>query len=111
MGEPFRSKALDWASAAAQREAQEIYGDVSALYDLPEPHPMTRTPTETMLLEALEAARVAIGDHFAPNDCYATGPRTGDPILDLVVCPACSFIAVYERARRAIATAKGEDRT
>jgi hypothetical protein len=47
------------------------------------------------LREALNAARRAIGDHFAPDDCYATGPITGDPFRDLVDCPACSFIAIH----------------
>ena len=47
------------------------------------------------LRKALHAARRAIGDHFAPNDCYATGPITGDPFHDLVECPACSFLAIY----------------
>lgn len=54
----------------------------------------------TARIQQLEAAlhegRRAIGDHFAPNDCYATGPLTGDPIRDLVRCPACSFIAMYD---------------
>ena len=50
------------------------------------------------LLDALHEARRAIGDHYAPNDCYATGPKTGDLIRDLVQCPACSFIAMYETA-------------
>lgn len=54
------------------------------------------------LRESLEEGRRAIGDHSAPNDCYATGPLTGDPIRDLVECPACSFIAKYERARAAL---------
>lgn len=57
------------------------------------------------MLEALEEGRRAIGDHSAPSDCYATGPLTGDPIRDLVQCPACSFIAMYERA---LAKARGE---
>lgn len=56
------------------------------------------------LLAALEEGRRAIGDHFAPNDCYATGPLTGDEFRDLVQCPACSFIAMYEDV---IAKAKG----
>jgi hypothetical protein len=51
-----------------------------------------------VLLEALHEGRRAIGDHFAPNDCYATGPLTGDAFRDLVQCPACSFIAIYEAA-------------
>lgn len=46
--------------------------------------------------EALNEGRRAIGDHYAPNDCYATGPLTGDPHRDLVECPACSFIKMYE---------------
>ena len=48
------------------------------------------------LLDALEEGRRAIGDHYAPHDCYATGPLTGDSIRDLVQCPACSFIAMYD---------------
>ena len=50
------------------------------------------------LLAALHEGRRAIGDHFAPNDCYATGPMTGDEYRDLVQCPACSFIAMYDSA-------------
>jgi hypothetical protein len=48
------------------------------------------------LLAALHEGRRAIGDHYAPNDCYATGPMTGDEYRDLVQCPACSFIAMYD---------------
>ena len=50
------------------------------------------------LVAALKEGRRAIGDHNAPNDCYATGPLTGDPVRDLVECPACSFIALYDAA-------------
>lgn len=57
------------------------------------------------LLEALHEARRAIGDHYAPNDCYATGPVTGNSFRDLVQCPACSAIAMYDAA---IAKARGE---
>jgi hypothetical protein len=55
------------------------------------------------LLEVLEEGRRAIGDHYAPSDCYATGPMTGDPIRDLVQCPACSFIGMYESVMAKIA--------
>lgn len=59
-------------------------------------------------LKALvEEGRRAVGDHFAPNDCYATGPLTGDTYRDLVQCPACSFIAMYDAAR-SISTTGGE---
>lgn len=50
------------------------------------------------LLAALKEGRRAIGDHYAPNDCYATGPATGDRYRDLIECPACSFIAMYNAA-------------
>ena len=47
------------------------------------------------LEKLMAAARRAIGDHHAPNDCYATGPMTGDEYLDLVQCPACAFLDQY----------------
>lgn len=48
------------------------------------------------LRNVLAEGRRAIGDHFAPNDCYATGPVTGDAYRDLIECPACSFIAMHD---------------
>ncbi len=48
------------------------------------------------LKEALEEDRRAIGNHWAPNDCYATGPVTGDTSRDLVECPACAFLAKFD---------------
>lgn len=53
------------------------------------------------LLAALDEGRRAIGSHYAPSDCYATGPLTGDPIRDLVQCPACSFIGLYHAIKKA----------
>jgi hypothetical protein len=50
------------------------------------------------LLVALREARRAIGDHIAPDHCYATGPLTGNEYRDLVECPACSAIAMYNAA-------------
>ena len=50
------------------------------------------------LLEALKAARRAIGDHHAPEDCYATGPIARNDYLDLVQCPACFAISKYDDA-------------
>ena len=68
---------------------------------------VTRQRDEVRVL--LDEARRAIGDHFAPGDCYATGPLTGDAYRDLIECPACSFIAMYNRvlaAERARAEAR-----
>jgi hypothetical protein len=48
------------------------------------------------LLRVLKEGRRAIGDHYVPDHCYATGPMTGNDHRDLVECPACSFIAMYE---------------
>jgi len=49
--------------------------------------------------ELIEAAKMANGDHSAPHDCYATGPLTGDPVMDLVVCPGCRLAAALARCR------------
>lgn len=38
-----------------------------------------------------EASERANGDHSSPNDCYATGPLTGNPIADLIACPGCAL--------------------
>lgn len=46
------------------------------------------------LRDLVEAGRRAIGEHIVPEYCYSTGPLTGDPVLDLVECPACTFIAM-----------------
>ena len=56
------------------------------------------------MLEALKIGRRAIGEHNAPSDCYATGPLTGNHYADLVQCPACLFIHMYDAA---IAKAEG----
>jgi len=53
--------------------------------------------------QVIAEGRRAVGDHFSPHDCYATGPSTGDPLLDLVQCPACSFISMND----AITSTKG----
>jgi DNA-binding FadR family transcriptional regulator len=58
--------------------------------------PVSVLPAAPELLEALHEGRRAIGEHFAPDHCYATGPVTGDAFRDLVQCPACSFIAMYD---------------
>lgn len=53
-------------------------------------------------VEVLHEGRRAIGDHYAPSDCYATGPVTGDSYRDLVQCPACSFIRMYDAVMKKI---------
>ena len=43
------------------------------------------------LEEAVDAYRTAYtpDGHVAPHDCFATGPKTGDSIQDLIACPGC----------------------
>lgn len=49
--------------------------------------------------------------HVAPDDCYATGPKTGNDYHDLVRCPGCqadaSFRALIAKIDAAIAKATG----
>lgn len=40
--------------------------------------------------------------HDAPYDCFATGPKTGDAIQDLVVCPGCQAKRLAEEALAAL---------
>lgn len=80
----------EWANCRRQRDNLEAAG-ADRLRDL---------ESATALLQeaakVVEELRRAIGDHWAPNDCYATGPVTGDAIRDLVQCPACSAISMYD---------------
>lgn len=62
------------------------------------------------MFECLEEARRAIGDHNVPTDCYATGPVTGDRYRDLIECPACSFISMYDAVKKRIATGQRQPR-
>lgn len=43
------------------------------------------------LEEAVDAYRKAYtpDGHVSPHDCFATGPKTGNPIEDLIACPGC----------------------
>lgn len=48
-------------------------------------------------LEKLKQAAIrVVGEHSSPNDCYATGPLTGDPFADFVECPSCTFLKLLE---------------
>jgi len=80
---------FDDAEAAKAAAQADYEARIMAALDTP-------APAMGELVEALKEGRRAIGDHFAPHDCYATGPLTGDPYRDLVQCPACSFIAAHD---------------
>ena len=56
------------------------------------------------MVVALKLARVQL-EHDVPELCWATGPNTGDPIQDLVICPGCVAIAAIDAA---IAKARAE---
>lgn len=53
------------------------------------------------LYEALESARIAL-THDVPGSCWATGPLTGDPIEDLIVCPGCRAMHKIEAALKKV---------
>jgi hypothetical protein len=48
-------------------------------------------------LKALRYAKVAL-EHSVPSECWATGPLTGNPIEDLLVCPGCKAIRLIDDA-------------
>ena len=48
-----------------------------------------------MSAETIEAIRAGLA-HHVPDDCWATGPKTGDPIEDLVICPGCRGMKALE---------------
>lgn len=68
----------------------------------PTPAQIMADPRVKALMESMTVARRAIGDHAAPNDCYSTGPLTGDNYIDLVQCPACTFIELHDKALAAL---------
>ena len=49
------------------------------------------------LIAALQGARATLA-HDVPSDCWATGPLTGDPVEDLIVCPGCRAINRIDNA-------------
>ena len=51
----------------------------------------------TAVAELIAAAEMVKGEHNAPSDCYAAGPLTGDPHIDLVACLHCRLIAALAR--------------
>lgn len=46
--------------------------------------------------------------HEKPESCWATGPMTGDPIEDLIVCPGCRALEAVAAIRTALAPAAKE---
>jgi hypothetical protein len=46
---------------------------------------------------ALQLARKAL-EHLSPEQCWATGPATGNVYQDLFVCPGCTAIAAIDEA-------------
>lgn len=78
----------------AKAEVRRIHREKCELFDAR----VAANARAERLEAALREGRRAIGDHNAPNDCYATGPLTGDEYRDLVECPACSFILNYDAA-------------
>lgn len=53
--------------------------------------------SHSSMVKALKIARTAL-EHDAPYSCWATGPNTGDPIEDLIVCPGCRGLHFIDAA-------------
>ncbi len=72
---------------AANVEIERLTAKVAQLYEGAEEQKQRIKRLE----EAVEAYRTAYtpDGHVAPHDCFATGPKTGDPIQDLIACPGC----------------------
>lgn len=47
--------------------------------------------------QALKLAREAL-EHDVPGSCWSSGPLTGNPFEDLIVCPGCRAIAAIDAA-------------
>lgn len=69
------------ASEETQSAAERILHDMAAY----------KTGLEAEIARLREALKAYVGAylHDAPNDCFATGPLTGDPYQDIVACPGC----------------------
>ena len=61
---------------------------------------LLRAENEALRKDAEQLAyflRRVIGDHYAPNDCYSTGPMTGT--VSDHICPSCEGLKyLYHRA-------------
>lgn len=73
--------------------------DCALLHDIADLHSAKKIAEARCekLREALMTARVEFS-HTPPNDCYSTGPFTGDIIQDHVACPGCAVIAKIDAA-------------
>jgi hypothetical protein len=94
-----------------QRTPQQVFPDdplndgETVILSLCETH-LALTQQVRLLREALEIAKKAL-THDVPYSCWATGPLTGDPINDLVICPGCSAIKEIDSALEARELIKG----
>lgn len=92
----LRELAAQWSSYGQAGRAKHLTAAADMIDRLATQEPTPSTERE-LLLEATEQLRRVIGDHFAPNDCYATGPLTGNAYTDLVSCPSCEGERLLER--------------
>jgi hypothetical protein len=94
----------------------EAVGEVQRQYDLSERRATRwgdmadreRARAETAererdeLRKALEAYREAYAPdgHSSPHDCFATGPLTGNAVVDYIQCPGCHAEKLYLAATK-----------
>jgi DNA repair exonuclease SbcCD ATPase subunit len=82
---------LDKKLADSRQHVTELENRLRALWDKLEGERKYYEDRIKRLEEAVDAYRTAYtpDGHVAPHDCFATGPKTGDPIQDLIACPGC----------------------
>lgn len=67
------------------------------------PSPALTPPTPEEVVRDYETVREALAlsvtanYHEVPSGCWATGPRTGDAVQDLLTCPGCAAIAAAKQ--------------
>lgn len=95
-GDIARAAALARMNAVGALAMLDSYRDVPCTWGRNHDHHEI-DEARAALTGLIAAATRANGPHFAPDDCYATGPLTGDPIRDLVECPGCVLAAALAR--------------
>jgi hypothetical protein len=96
---PYANDGLHWMLAKPDALVA-VYIPAKALRDIAYAQSaaasVTASPADGDVIEALRAAEKELTHE--PEYCYATGPRTGDPIQDLVACPGCAALAKIRAA-------------
>lgn len=87
----LREYASDWCIRAGSKQVVD-----DAIEYLSRGRSSQQEGVNAKLLAAAKFARKQL--NHEKTDCWATGPRTGNPINDLIACPGCAAIAKLDQA-------------